>query len=226
MLQLFLMRGLFEWDDVFSNTLGAVIGTALFILVRMLASEKLRMAVITSISLVFMMVCTGVYTHGCGVIGVEAETTSRAYCFQIDESEIEDSKAELNGVTFRYENPLSAPNRLLHSTETGESLSLNIDYGLLRTDVKDYFLCDRDYTNDGFTASGEVTGGEYEVIIQWPLSVSLSTGVFIDTSIHYAPEKEFIAPKFDTEYFERGVLRVYRPNFHCWVYQYHNDLYW
>ena len=29
MLQLFLMRGLFEWDDVFSNTLGAAIGVAL-----------------------------------------------------------------------------------------------------------------------------------------------------------------------------------------------------
>jgi hypothetical protein len=85
MLQLFLMRGLFEWDDVFSNTLGAAIGVALYILVSMLASGKCRTAVvITFISLVFMIACIGVYIHGRGASGVEADTTSRAYCFQID----------------------------------------------------------------------------------------------------------------------------------------------
>ena len=226
-LQLFLMRGLFEWDDVFSNMIGAMIGIVLFILVRRLTSEILRMVVITSISLVFMIVCLGVYIHGRGAIGVEADTTSRAYCFQIDEAFVHDGKVELNGFAFRYEYPTGAPKLLLHSTDNGEQIMLNIEYGLVRPDVNEYFLCDRDYTNVGFTASGEVRDGEYEVLIQWPWTLPLSTGVFISSAgVRYFPEENFTAPGIDAEFIATGIPRVYRPDCHCWVYQYHNDLYW
>ena len=224
-LQLFLMRGLFEWDDVFSNTLGAVI--ELFTLVSMLASGKRRMAVITSISLVFMIVCLGVYIHGRGASGVEADTTSRAYCFQIDKALVHDGKVELNGFAFRYDHPMGAPKLLLHSTDNGEQIMLTMEYGLVRPDVNEYFLCDRDYTNVGFTASGEAEDGEYEVLIQWPLTLPLSTGVFISSAgVRYFPEESFTAPKIDAEFIAAGIPRVYRPDYHCWVYQYHNDLYW
>lgn len=226
-LQLFLMRGLFEWDDVFSNTLGAAIGVALYILVGMLASGKCRTAVITFISLVFMIACIGVYIHGRGASGVEADTTSRAYCFQIDEAFVHDGKVELNGFAFRYEHPMGAPKLLLRSTGNEEQIMLTMEYGLARPDVNDYFLCDQDYTNVGFTASGEAEDGEYEVLIQWPLTLPLSTGVFISSAgVHYFPEESFAAPNIDAEFIAAGIPRVYRPDYHCWVYQYHNDLYW
>ena len=226
--QLLLMRGLFEWDDVFSNTLGAMIGIALFILVRKLTSRKLMMVVITSISLVFMIFCRRVFIYGQhGAIGVEADTTSRAYCFQIDEAIVHDGKIALKGFAFRYEHPIDAPKLLLQSTETGEKLSLNTEYSLSRTDVNDYFLCNRDYTNVGFTASGEAGDGEYEVLIQWPWTLPLSTGVFISSGgVRYFPEKSFAAPSIDERFIVAGIPRVYRPDYHCWVYQYHNDLYW
>ena len=56
-LQLFLMRGLFEWDDVVSNSIGTCIGVLLLQTVNRYASEKHRITIITSISAAFMIAC-------------------------------------------------------------------------------------------------------------------------------------------------------------------------
>ena len=40
MLQLFLMRGLYEWDDVLSNVIGAAVGVLLFQTVNKFVAEK------------------------------------------------------------------------------------------------------------------------------------------------------------------------------------------
>ena len=49
--------------------------------------------------------------------------------------------------------------------------------------------------------------------------------------IHYSPNESFIAPEIEgapglKEIVEEGTLRVYRPDYHCWVYQVGNALYW
>ena len=225
-LQLFLMRGLFEWDDVFSNTLGAALGIAVYAILKKIFNERLFRIVSISIGAAFVVVCLGVYIHGGGTIGVEADPSSRAYCFQIDESMIEEGKVELKGIAFRYENPTGAPELILHSTETGERLSLNVEYGVPRNDVNDYFLCDQDYMNTGFTAKGKIGDGEYEVLIKWPWSIALSTGVYVGSSIHYSPEKDFSPPSIVAPFVEEGILRVYRPDKGCWVYQWNGALYW
>ena len=225
-LQLFMMRGLFEWDDIFSNTLGAVTGIVLDQLICRMPAEKLRGIVSISIGFLFMLACLGIFISGRGKMEAEADSTSRVWCFQIDEEIVKDGKIQLTGFAFCYEQPVGIPKIILQSTDTGERVKLDMKYGLPRPDVNEYFLCGQDYTHVGFRASGEAGNGEYEVLIQWPRSLPISTGVFVGSSIHYAPKQEFAAPEIDAEFVRLGVLRVYRPKYHCWVYQYLDDLYW
>ena len=224
-LQLVLMRGLFEWDDVISNTIGAAIGVLLFQMVSRFVAEKHRITIITSISAAFMIACIMVVIHNHGVGDVESDSTPRAYCFQVDSVEFTDGTIELNGFTFRYEHSSSDYSLLLRA-EDGTRIELEKEI-VPRSDVNNYFLCDYDYTNSGFKARVDVVEGEYEILIKWPWSIALSTGVFINSDgVHYVSEKEFEAPEINADFIEKGVVRVYRPDFHCWVYQYEGSLYW
>ena len=80
-LQLILMRGLFEWDDVFSNASGAIAGLLLY---SLLSRFKY---VPKAVCLVFVITCLVVVITGRNVGGLEADNTSRAYCFQVDSFE-------------------------------------------------------------------------------------------------------------------------------------------
>ena len=224
-LQLVLMRGLFEWDDVISNTIGAAVGILLFQTVSRFVAEKHRITIITTISAAFMIACLMVVIHNDGSGGVEADSTPRAYCFQVDSAFINRHGMEISGFAFRYEHPSSDYSLLLRSHD-GKQVELEKE-PVERQDVNEYFLCDYDYSSSGFTARAEVAEGEYEVLIKWPFSIALSTGVYINSDgVYYASEKEFKAPEIDADFIQKGVLRVYRPDFHCWVYQYEGSLYW
>lgn len=224
-LQLVLMRGLFEWDDVISNTIGAVVGVLLFQAVSKLVAEKKRITIITSISAAFLIACLIVIIHNHGTGGAEADSTSRAYCFQVDSVFLNGREMEVEGFAFRYDHPSSDYSLLLRS-EDGTRIVMEKE-PVEREDVNEYFLCDYDYTSSGFTARAEVSEGEYEVLIKWPWSIVLSTGVYINSDgVHYASSKVFEAPKIDADFIQKGVVRVYRPDFHCWVYQYEGSLYW
>ena len=64
-------------------------------------------------------------------------------------------------------------------------------------------------------------------MIKWPWEVSISTGVYVSSSgIHYMPEDVFESPELNVEFVNMGVLRLYRPEQHCCIYQYENALYW
>lgn len=231
-LQLFRMRGFFEWDDLVSNTAGAVIGVILYVILEKLLKERHLTMVILSLGAVFSMICLGVLirTHN-GTIGEEADTTSRVYCFQADSVSLDNGKVELTGFTFRYDHPGGEPTLFLQTEN--DVVELSTGCGLPRPDVNEYFLCDQDYTDCGFTASGQVEADtEYEIYIRWPWSPKISTGVFISSGgIHYSPDESFTAPDVSSapdlkEITETGTLRVYRPDFHCWVYQKGWSLYW
>ena len=230
-LQLFMMRGLFERDDLISNSCGAVIGAMLYSLLEKFLKEKQLSLAILSIGVVFAVTCLGVYYKGGGNIGVEADTTSRAYCFQVDSSSFRNGEIKLSGFTFRYEHGDGEPTLTLRSKE--DEVKLTTEYGLPRLDVNEYFLCDTDFTNCGFTAVGSVEPDtEYEIFIRWPWSPEISAGVYVDSnSVHYSPSADFSAPDVTAapdleEIVNDGTLRVYRPDYHCWVYQVGWALYW
>ena len=221
-LQLFLMRGLFEWDDVVSNTIGACVGILLFVLITKISTEKSRKLIIKAISSAFALTCLVVIACGYGT--VEADSTARAYCFQVDKLSRSDGVLTIDGFCFRYEHP-DIEYTLILKSSYGTQIKLEKE-AVERLDVKEYIACEYDYTASGFRASGAAGEGEYEILIKWPWSIALSTGVYVGSSIHYVPEKEFSAPAIEADFVENGVLRVYRPDFHCWVYQHDGFLYW
>lgn len=224
-LQLVQMRGLFEWDDVVSNTLGAVAGAALYcFLCRWKYAPE-------SVSQAFVLTCLAVVITGHNVGSVEADITPRVFCFQVDSIYSTGKEVTLSGFAFRYDHPDGEPTIILRSTETGKRIKLEMEQ-ISRPDVNSYFLCDHDYTDCGFKAVGKIDAGEYEILIRWPWSVALSTGVYIDSgSVCYASADSFNVPEtVETsdlrEIVENGTLRVYRPDYHCWVYQVGGYLYW
>ena len=220
-LQLLLMRGVFEWDDVVSNTVGAAAGIIIYNVIKHLKYLP------EMISVSFIAVCVGVIYMGNNVTQVEADITPRLFCFQVDEvSAIDSGYVQISGFAFRYEHATTDYDIFLRPTGEGKTIKLKT-YVYDRPDVDSHFSCEYDYTSSGFTAIGRVQNTEYEVMIRWPWSIPLSTGVYITGgSIHYASQKEFKAPDIDAEFVKSGTLRVYRPDCHCWIYQYQGCLYW
>ncbi|OON86081.1 hypothetical protein BXO88_09620 [Oribacterium sp. C9] len=242
-LQFFLMRGLCEFDDVVSNVTGAAVGAGLYAVVK---RWKLAQVIIGT---VFTIFCIAVIITGRNDEGVKADMTSRMFCFQVDEASFSVSSDDLynvdergesgrncgeidiTGFAFRYERQTVAPTIILRSTESGKKIKLSTEQ-FQRSDVNAYFLCEYDYTMSGFRAHGIVEKGEYEIMVQWPWMIPLPTGVFVNSDdIRYASEKDFKAPDIGaapglSEIVENGILRVYRPDYHCWVYQKDGSLYW
>ena len=224
-LQLVMMRGLFEWDDVFSNTLGAALGLLLY---NLLSRFKYLPE---AVGISFVLACLAVVITGRNVGGVEADNTSRAYCFQVDSNSCVNGEIELSGFALLYDHPVLKYDVILRDTDTGKRIKLETEQ-TQRQDVNNYFLCEHDYTDSGFEAIGKIDASEYEILIRWPWSVALSTGVYVGADgIHYSPNTSFIAPDVNNapdlkDSVEEGTLRVYRPDYHCWVYQVENSLYW
>ena len=228
-LQLYFMRGLFEWDDMVSNTCDGIVGVILHRILEKVLKERTFGKLLVLINAVFMAGCLGVFIYGLGSDRIEADTTSRSYCFQIDEVTVTDGVLTMNGCALRYGHSTDSVSFVLRPAE-GEEVELDTTYGTARPDVNEYFLCDHDYTPSGFTAHGKIENKEYEVMIEWPWSIPISTGVFISSSgVHYMPEKDFVEPSGGPgleRIVKNGVLRLYRPDYHCWVYQVGWDLYW
>lgn len=227
-LQLQLMRGLFEYDDIISNTVGAIAGWIVFHIVQDVMPSKHVNFVIVTISAVFVIGCCVVYLSGGSE--VEADTTSLTFCFQVDDAELNGNRLMLSGFVVDYEQEPEKPIIILKS-ESSE-IEFVLDGGLVRNDVNNYFRCNYDYTDSGFKAAGEINlTEEYQVFLNlgWPLNIP--TGVYITGSdIHYAPTTQFREPEAVgteiDEIIENGYLRAYRPDYQCWVYQYEGALYW
>lgn len=207
--QLVMMRGLFEFDDIIDNTLGGFIGVELWNLV---GEKKVGIGFAILSVLGLSMICL--------TYGPPVDMTQRLFCFQVDE--------DLSGYFMMYEH--NTPERyeiFLRPTAGGEKLQLDAKYGISRPDVNDYFSCEYDYTCCGFQLRELPEKGEYEFIIKYRPFVSFPTGVYVsDGKICYSSQAEFNPPVLKEDFVNLGWLRVYRPDYHCWVYQYKDALYW
>ena len=63
-LQIALKRGLFEWDDVFFNTLGAIIGCLIYRLLEALTTKIWFSRIVTAACVLTIAGCFTVYTIG------------------------------------------------------------------------------------------------------------------------------------------------------------------
>ena len=226
-LQLSLLRGVFEWDDMISNTTGALLGLGLMAAVEKIRPERRASDARMLIGVLFAAASVGVFLFGQRVYSIQEGNLPRVFCCQVDAAAVEDGELTLRGFAFYYERPKAAISLLLRNPESGETIRL----AAVRTAseaVDRYFACAHDYAETGFTARGKADPGtEYELFIKLPLAAAQPTGIWIEgEEIRYAPKEGFAAPALAAPFVTDGTLRAYHPEAHCWVYQYEGALYW
>ena len=144
----------------------------------------------------------------------------------------------LSGWAFHLNRDSSAKNceLILYNVETGKAYFPKMEFSQ-REDVNNYFLCEYDYTDSGFTASIsakklDLEESTYEILLRPAGNVTAyQTGIYYaDGKMMFVNPKEFVPLETvgtDLEKVtEEGVLRVYRPDFGMYVYQYEGELYW
>ena len=268
-LQLTLVRGLAEADDLFTNTLGAILGICSYEVLRKIPisstknGTRHRFETLSSVILTaFVIICLAVLIFGRITYPLKENNLTRSFCFQVDEASTHDNNLTLRGFAFGYDRRQVPPRLFLRPTktrneadmdvtlrqtktgnkadrninirltETEDTIVLDVNYGAARPDVNEYFLCDYDYTNVGFTATGIVNPEtEYEIFIEWPLTKPVSTGVYIlGDDVHRVATLtgtgRFELPNLPANYVKNGTLLVCRPDIHIWVFQYDGYLYW
>ncbi len=231
LLQMFFKRGLCELDDVFSNTLGTMLGYGIYKLASAVVSQQKRKYFVLSVDVLCVIICLAV----CVYMETPVDSSARSYCFQVDTVRNEKGNLAISGFSFIYDKdtPIGKFSLTLKDTHTGEKKKLKSETGLNTRDVNDYFLCGLDYSMAGYTAqgSGISVNDEYEILVSMGGWSNLHTGAFIKgDKIKYCSESNFIWPDVVgtdiEEVVDKGYLRVYRPDYHCYVYQYDGNLYW
>ena len=157
---------------------------------------------------------------------------------QVDNIEEIDETVVLSGFAFQLNQDAKEEvfELILCDTETGKGYYPKMQYNS-REDVNDYFLCEYDYTKSGFTASIsskklDLENKVYEVLLR-PVGQlkAYSIGVYYaNGEMFFVNPKEFIALNIEETDLEKvvqeGILRVYRPDYGIYVYQYEGELYW
>lgn len=157
---------------------------------------------------------------------------------QVDSVEIKEGKLLLKGFAFQLGANAVKNNCeiVLQELETGKRYFLKMSY-LERKDVNDYFLCEYDYLQSGFVAEIkekrlDLDKKNYEVLLRIAgEQTAYQTDTYLSGGkLMYANPAEFVplevAGTALEEIVENGVLRVYRPDYGMYVYQYDGELYW
>lgn len=230
-LQIEFMRGLFEYDDIINNTFGAIAGAFFYQMFQALIPQKYREGMITFITIIILVGCFMVnYTYDTHYKSDEPVNVPGYFCFQVETVCLEGNNLTLTGTIFRYKKQLSEPLICLKTDDT--VLHMDVRYGIKREAVNNYFGNKYDYSKSGFVASTVIDPTkEYEIITGFDWGQYIQTGVFlISSNIHYCPETVLTLPKVKStsllSIIENGYLRSFQPDYHCWVYQYENALYW
>ena len=157
---------------------------------------------------------------------------------QVDNIEEIDETVVLSGFAFQLNQDAKEEvfELILCDIETGKGYYPKMNY-TSREDVNDYFLCEYDYTESGFTASIsskklDLENKVYEVLLR-PVGEkdAYRFGVYYaNGEMSFVNPKEFVPlDVVGTELekiIEEGVLRVYQPDYGMYVYQYKGELYW
>ncbi len=157
---------------------------------------------------------------------------------QVDNIEEQDGRIVLFGFAFQLEQEAKEKTfeLILCDIETGKGYYPKMNYSF-REDVNAYFLCEYDYTNSGFTATISSKKLDLENKVYKVLLRPIGNKKAYDLGVYYANgEMSFANPKefvpldvvgTDLEKIVKyGVLRVYRPDYGMYVYQYEKELYW
>ena len=196
LMQYTLMRGIFEFDDIWNNAAGALLGAVLFHLIFHFLPERVEHGMQYAACFCIVMFCSLVLLHSDKGENGTVSPLSQGLCFQVDEASVEDDRLQIAGLCFWYEHGPADFSVILKSVKTGERRRLETNCGISRADAAAYFK--RDDLKAGFDAAaqGIQTGEEYEIMLDYGLFRCVSTGIYLtirpDTErvdIHdYSPE--------------------------------------
>lgn len=199
LLQLYTLRGLFEFDDIFDNTLGAVIGWAIGRKIR--DKWKPWIGVVSIVALSILVFTTP----------KSIQNIPRMFCFQV----------EPDGRGFCFRTDGQEKYAIKVKNIDGKMSDVKAEIGIERLDVAEYF--GEEYQYSGFQM--EIPETKSEVLIYYNPLLTIPTGVYVsETGVNYANDST--PPAIDAPFVDNGTLRVYRPDYHCWVYQHEGSLYW
>lgn len=221
-LQLIYLLGVFELDDILTNAAGTLAGACFYNLFARLKQSRI---LIPGGCCLILLACVSVIGLKSTAEDTNSDKMACLLFFQPDSATLTDGKLELKGFAFRDGKIPRKPVLILRSTNTGKKIRLSVSE-TERPDAGSYFGIEI----HGFKAEGRVSPEEeYEILIRWPWTVALQTGTYITgENIHYYPSEGLIEPtgKDLDDIVQKGVLRLYRPDYHCWVYQSGVDLCW
>lgn len=169
---------------------------------------------------------------------VELYEDDFSWVYQVDAVEQNGRNVELTGFAFKLDTNSKEGTFeiVLRDIDTEELYFPEMKYEK-RTDVNEYFLCEYDYLNSGFIATIKakklgLEEKDYEVLLKMKgEKKTYQTGTYISKGeLMYVNPKEYVPLEVagtDLEpIVENGVLRVYRPDYGMYVYQYEGELYW
>lgn len=170
------------------------------------------------------------------ILDVKADDYSWVY--QVDSAKVEEGDFVLQGFAFALDKDSEEESFeiVLQDIDTGKNYFPSMKY-MEREDVNDYFLCEYDYLQSGFIAKIkarklELEERNYEVLIRVKGErETYQTGIYLSKGeLMYTDPTKYVALDVagtDLERIvEQGVLRVYRPDYGMYVYQYAGELYW
>lgn len=161
-----------------------------------------------------------------------------SWVYQVESLEQTEDDLILEGFAFQLEKNMNGSEFeiLLQELKTEKTMFMEMQYDR-REDVNDYFSCGYDYGNSGFSAKislnkANIQKNDYEILLRAKdEKVAYRTGIYIsDGDMMYAEPTSYIP--LDVEgtsiknVVDEGVLRVYRPDYGVYVYQYNGYFYW
>ena len=169
---------------------------------------------------------------------LEIEEDDFSWVYQVDHAGIEGKYLVLRGFAFELDKDATegAFEIVLQDIESEKKYFPTTQY-MERTDVNEYFLCEYDYLNTGFEVvvkekQLDLDERDYEILLRKTGErQTYRTGIFISKGeVMYTNPKTFEPLDVEgtglEEIIKEGILRVYRPDYGMYVYQYEGELYW
>lgn len=189
--------------------------------------------------------------------GFFPEEDSNKYAYQIDNLQFDGEDLVINGWFFELESVQNAPVNVNKNNELGlllfdvvNGIEKNNDDRLYREgiecsverfkreDVNEYFKCEYDYSNCGFTAriqnnKIDLENGLYQIIFKTDRlsEKGIQASAYIDKgTLKYVDPEVFVPVESDGTDIDivvkNGYCLTVCPEYHMWIYQYKNELYW
>lgn len=243
--QYFFFKGTAEADDIFNNTLGAIIGCVAFIVLKKIKIKRLD---ISKFSFCISICCIVVAIAFCIGMDRTTDTIVRQLAFQASNAKVEDGKLIVDGFCFTYGYDLMDPEAkkidvfwddtdydiLLKSTKSGRIYPMKITTNIKNETINDYFRSVCEYPRTGYKASIDIdelnSSDEYEVLLKsGRLTISGKTYIK-DFNIEKTPNIENVSLNVNGTYLEdvveKGYLKAHNKDNSCVVYQYGMYLFW